>query len=130
MQQILEQTGACFVDEINDTIVGTEPIVASAANPLRISGWAADPRGPRIPEQAWIRLYDRSGGPGLLIDMPRNTERPDVAKALGDPAYAKAGFRLAVSSGQLAPGEYTVAIVQQLGGELAVCTAVGRLSLR
>ena len=129
-QKILEQTGACYVDEINDVIVGADPIIASSAEPLRISGWAADPRGPRIPVQAWVRLYDRGTGPGLLIEMPRNIERPDVAKALGDPAYAKAGFRLALAAGRVAPGEYTVAIVQQLGSELAVCTAVGRLSLR
>jgi len=129
-QKLLEQTSACYVDEINEAIVGAEPIVASSADPLRISGWAADPRRPRIPEQAWIRLFDRSGGPGLLIEIPRNIERPDVAKALGDPVYAKAGFRLALAAGKLAPGEYTVAILQQLGSELAVCTAVGRLSLR
>ena len=129
-QKILEQTGACHIDEINDAIVGADPIVASSADPLRISGWAADPRGPRIPEQAWVRLFDRGGGPGMLIAMQRNVERPDVARAMGDPAYAKTGFRLALAAGQLAPGEYTVAIVQQLGSELAVCTAVGRLSLR
>ena len=129
-QKILEQTGACYVDEINEAIVGAEPIVVASTAALRISGWAADPGGPRIPEQAWIRLYDRGGGPGLLIEMPRNVERPDVARALGDPVYAKAGFRLALAAGKLAPGEYTVAIVQQLGGDLAVCTAVGRLSLR
>ena len=129
-QKLLEQTDACYVDEINDAIVGADPIIASSANPLRIAGWAADPHGPRIPAQAWVRLFDRGGGPGMLIEMPRNVERPDVAKAMGDPAYAKAGFRLAVAAGRLAPGEYTVAIVQQLGSEIAVCTAVGRLSLR
>ena len=129
-QKILEQTSACFVDEINDTIVGADPIVASSADPLRISGWAADPRGPQVPEQAWVRLFDRGGGPGMLIAMQRNVERMDVARAMGDPAYAKTGFRLALAAGQLAPGEYTVAIVQQLGSELAVCSAVGRLSLR
>ncbi len=129
-QKILEQTGACHIDEINDAIVGADPIVASSADPLRISGWAADPRGPRIPEQAWVRLFDRGGGPGMLIAMQRNVERTDVARAMGDAAYAKTGFRLALAAGQLAPGEYTVAIVQQLGSDLAVCTAVGRLSLR
>ena len=111
-------------------IVGADPIIASSADTLRISGWAADPRGPRVPEQAWVRLFDRGGGPGLLVEMPRNTQRPDVAKAMGDPAYGKAGFRLALPAGRLAPGEYTVAIVQQLGNELAVCASVGRLSLR
>lgn len=129
-QKIVEQTGACYIDEINDAIISADPIVASSADPLRISGWAADPRGPRVPEQAWVRLFDRGGGPGMLIAMQRNVERPDVARAMGDPAYAKTGFRLALAAGQLAPGEYTVAIVQQLGSELAVCTAVARLSLR
>ena len=120
----------CFVDEINGTVVGADAIVASAAQTLRIAGWAADPLQPRIPEQAWVRLYDRGGGPGLLLVMPRNTDRPDVARALGHPAYARAGFTLSLEPGQLAPGEYTVAIVQQFGADLAVCAITGRLSLR
>ena len=129
-QQILEQMAGCFVDEINGTVVGADAIVASAAQTLRIAGWAADPLQPRIPEQAWVRLYDRGGGPGLLLVMPRNTDRPDVARALGHPAYARAGFTLSLEPGQLAPGEYTVAIVQQFGADLAVCAITGRLSLR
>ncbi len=128
-QEVLEQNTACSVDEINGTVVRPEPIVASANQPLKISGWAADPRQPRIPEQAWIRLFDRGGGPGLLLDMPRNTNRPDVASALGNALYARAGFVVTIEPGRLAPGEYTVAIVQQLGAIMAVCTATGRLSL-
>ena len=127
--EVLEQNTACSVDEINGTVVRPEPIVASAGQPLRISGWAADPRQPRIPDQAWIRLFDRGGGPGLLLDMPRNTNRPDVASAMGNALYARAGFVVTIEPGRLAPGEYTVAIVQQLGGIMAVCTATGRLSL-
>jgi hypothetical protein len=129
-QQILEQRTACVVDEINEKVVGAETIVASASQPLRIAGWAADPQQPRIPEQAWVRFYDRSGGPGLLLEMPRNTDRPDVAQALGHPAYARAGFRLVLEPGQLAPGEYTVALVQQFGADLAICSSIGRLSLK
>lgn len=128
-QEVLEQSTACSVDEINGTVVRPEPIVASAGQLLKISGWAADPRQPRIPEQAWIRLFDRGGGPGLLLEIPRNTNRPDVATALGNAIYARAGFVVSIEPGRLTPGEYTVAIVQQLGGIMAVCTAVGRLSL-
>lgn len=129
-QEILEQSAACYVDTINDTVIRAEAIIAPAGEQLRITGWAADPRAPRIPEKAWVRLYDRGGGPGLMLEMPRNVDRPDVAKAMGSQLYAKSGFSLVIEPGRTTPGEYTVAIVQQLGDALAVCTAVGRLSLR
>ncbi len=129
-QKILEQSTACYVDTINDSVIHVEPIIAQAGAPLRITGWAADPRAPRIPEKAWVRLYDRGGGPGLMLEMPRNVDRPDVAKAMGSQLYAKSGFSLVVEPGRTTPGEYTVAIVQQLDDVLAVCTSVGRLSLR
>ncbi len=135
-QQLLEQRGACAVEQINGEVVREETIVAAATQPVRVAGWAADPHRPRapdppqIPDKAWIRFYDRGGGPGLLLDMPRNAERPDVARALGHPKYAHAGFRVIVAPGQLRPGDYTVAILQRIGNDLAVCGAIGRLSLR
>jgi hypothetical protein len=135
-QQLLEQREACSVEQINGHSVGEETIFATALQPLRIAGWAADPQRPRapeppqIPQQAWLRFYDRGGGPGLLLDMPRNAERPDVARALGHPAYARAGFRITVEPGRLRPGEYTVAILQVFGADLAICSSIARLSLK
>lgn len=135
-QQILEQRGACAIDQINGRTVGEEAILAEASQPLRVAGWAADPNKPRaaeapnIPERAWIRFYDRNGGPGLLVEMPRNAERPDVARALGHAGYAKAGFRITVEPGRLRPGEYSVSIVQGFGADLAICSSIGRLNLQ
>ena len=134
-QQILEQRGTCAIDQINGRAVGEDTIAAASSQPLRVAGWAADPNKPRapepphIPERAWIRFYERNGGPGLLVDMPRNAERPDVARALGHAGYARAGFRITVDPGRLRPGEYTVAIVQGFGADLAICSSIGRLSL-
>lgn len=135
-QQILEQRDSCSVEQINGRVVGEQTIDTAVSQPLHIAGWAADPQRhrspdqPYIPEHAWIRFYHRGGGPGLLINMPRNTDRPDVARALGHPAYARAGFRITVDPGRLRPGEYTVAILQRFGADLAVCSSIGRLSLR
>ena len=135
-QRILEQRGACAVESINGHVVGEYVIDAAASQPLFVAGWAADPQKlhspepPHIPEAAWIRFYDRGGGPGLLLEMPRNAARPDVARALGHPAYARAGFRVAVDVGRLKAGDYTVSIVQRFGADLAICGAIGRLSLR
>ena len=135
-QQILEQHDACSIDQINGRAIGEDAIVAAAAQPLRVAGWAADPRRPRppepprIPEQAWIRFFNRGGGAGLLVEMPRNAERPDVARSLGHPGYARAGFRITVEPGRLRAGDYTVAIVQRFGVDLAVCSTIGRLNLR
>ena len=135
-QRILEQRGACAVDSINGHAVGEHVIDATASQALFVAGWAADPQKPhspeppQIPSAAWIRFYDRGGGPGLLIEMPRNAARPDVARALGHPAYARAGFRVTLDPGRLKAGDYTVSIVQRIGADLAICGAIGRLSLR
>ena len=129
-RRMIAQTRACAVETINDASAHDQPIAVAQAEALRISGWAADPRAARIPEKAWIRLYGNRGGPGLLIDLARNAERPDVARSLGDPAYANAGFRLELAPGRLPTGDYTVAIIQQLGDELAVCQAMAKLRIR
>ena len=129
-RRMIVQTRACAVDTINEASARDQPIAVSQAKALRIAGWAADPHAARIPEKAWIRLYGSSGGPGLLIDLPRNTERLDVARSLGDPAYARAGFRVELAPGRLPTGDYTVAIIQQLGEELAVCQAMAKLRIR
>ncbi len=129
-RKVIAQTRVCAVDSINNAAARDLPIAVAQSEALKIEGWAADPRAARIPEKAWIRLYGSSGGPGLLIDLPRNTDRPDVARTLGDPAYVKAGFRVELAPGRLPTGDYTVAIIQQLGEELAVCQTAGKLRIR
>lgn len=135
-QLLLEQRGACAIDQLNSQAVGEGSVDATTAQTLTVTGWAADPNQPRageppnIPERAWVRFYDRAGGPGLLVSIKRNLERRDVARALGHPGYAKAGFRISVAPGQLRAGEYTVSILQAIGNDLAVCSSIGRLQLR
>ena len=135
-QQLLQQLGACNIEQINGELVREYSVEIPASQAVQVTGWATDPHKsrnaepPRIPEEAWLRFYDRGGGPGLLVNMARNSERPDVARALGHPAHAKAGFRVTVEPGQLQPGEYSVAIVQRIGSNLAVCSSTARLRLK
>ncbi len=135
-QQLLQQLGACNIEQINGELVREYSVEIPALQAVQVIGWATDPHKsrnaepPRIPEEAWLRFYDRSGGPGLLVNMPRNSERPDVARALGHPAHAKAGFRVTVEPGRLQPGEYSVAILQRIGTNLAVCSSTARLRLK
>lgn len=135
-QQLLQQLGACNIEQINGELVREYSVEIPALQAVQVIGWATDPHKsrnaepPRIPEEAWLRFYDRGGGPGLLVNMPRNSERPDVARALGHPAHAKAGFRVTVEPGRLQPGEYSVAILQRIGTNLAVCSSTARLRLK
>ncbi|MFN0160860.1 MAG: hypothetical protein ACKVQQ_06495 [Burkholderiales bacterium] len=135
-QLLLEQRGACAIDQINQQAVGEESVTIQASQPLTVTGWAADPNQPRpgvapnIPERAWVRFWDRAGGPGLLVEVQRNLERRDVARALGHPGYAKAGFRVSVPPGRLRASDYTVSVLQVIGADLAVCSSIGRLQLR
>lgn len=134
-QQILEQRHACALERVNDIRVDAEVMRLPASLEITVSGWASDPVGlmgreePRVPAEAWLRFYARGGGPGLLLPVQRNVERADLARALGHPAHAKSGFRLILAPGQLRPGEYSAAILQRFGADIAVCQSTARLLL-
>jgi len=57
-------------------------------NQIEFSGWAADVKNAHLPEAIKIFL-DRK----LLYSGSCNVDRPDVAKAYGNPALKRAGFR-------------------------------------
>jgi hypothetical protein len=133
-QRLLEQPTDCRLERINDHPVGEDWIELPSREALRVTGWAVDPlrdalRGPPVvPPQAWLRIYQR-GGAGLLLPLQRLAARKDAAQIpRTGPEFAGA-FAVTVESGRLKSGDYSVAIVQRLDNDLAVCISLGRMRL-
>jgi hypothetical protein len=128
--RVVEQLAGCNLDTVNGKNVGSEPIRLAQGSALRVTGWAADPRFRNVPAQAWLHMSSTQVVESITIEMPRNAERPDVARTLGVPAYAKSGFDLPLEAKHLPAGDYTVSIIQLVAGELLVCKSMARISLR
>lgn len=128
--QLLEQLQGCSMDMINGVVIGREPSTATRGQPVRVTGWAVDPRERNIPARAWIRLAAITRDGGVTADVVRNVERPDVAQVLGDEAYRQSGFDIQVGTADLPAGDYIVGIVQQAGDAMLICQSMARLTLR
>ena len=124
------QVGNCSVDLINTKMIGVEPFTATSGAELEVVGWAADPANASVPERAWVQLSAINTPHGMIAALPRNVDRPDVASALGDPRYAKAGFSVKVSTRNFPPGDYILSVLQQVGPDVMVCALRPRVTLR
>lgn len=78
---------------INDHLTGRVDVVVLNGAIYSIGGWAADTHVGR-PADEIVLVID---GVSVLVSAP-NVTRPDVAKALGDPAYEDSGYGLEVAA--------------------------------
>ncbi len=124
------QVANCSVDLINTKLIGVEPFTATSGAELEVVGWAADPANASVPDRAWVQLSAINTPHGMIAALPRNVDRPDVARALGDPRYAKAGFSVKVSTRNFPPGDYILSVLQQVGPDVMVCALRPRVTLR
>ena len=124
------QVGNCSVDQINTKLIGVEPFMATSGAELEVVGWAADPANASVPDRAWVQLSAINTPHGMIAALPRNVDRPDVARALGDPRYARAGFSVKVSTRNFPPGDYILSVLQQVGPDVMVCALRPRVTLR
>lgn len=92
-------------------------LLAVAGRRLRIAGWAFAPGVDCEGEKASaaIALVDEAGRAAYFAPLPERTPRPDVARALGPGAPARAGFAAILRCEGVAPGRYEVAILQRSG---------------
>ena len=77
---------------------GPSRLTFPRGTPLSIYGWAVD-TGAHRPSSAVYATLD-----GVVLPARGNVVRDDVAAALGDPAYALAGFELDIATAGLPPG--------------------------
>ncbi|GET42986.1 hypothetical protein [Microseira wollei] len=89
-----------FFDTVNESI-GPKHEVAKTAT-VKIAGWAFLPGKNKIPERVIITLADNKTVVAVAdVKLPR----PDVAKALNNPAYKSSGWDVTINASALPPGK-------------------------
>lgn len=108
----------CSIDKINAQAAAGQAVNVEAGRDIRFTGWISD-AAKQVPAKFTIVLagpqtYGVSGVAGI--------SRPDVARALGSPALAKAGFNVSATLGSVAVGKYSVYFIEDANGKPARCT--------
>jgi hypothetical protein len=120
----LEPAGAgalvvpCAIDKINAQPAAGRVVNVEAGRDIHLTGWISD-AAKQVPAKFTIVL---SGPATYGVDAVAGISRPDVARALGSPALAKAGFNVSATLGSVAVGKYAVQILEDANGKPARCT--------
>lgn len=113
----------CAIDKINSQLA--THVVNVAGSEVRIEGWISDP-SLAVPADFDVLLV----GDGVYRAPGKaGVRRPDVAKALGSPALANAGFNLVASMGEVPAGEYSMSLIQGDGAQAARCDTKARVAV-
>lgn len=108
----------CAIDKINAQPAAGRVVNVEAGRDIRFTGWISDATK-QVPSKFTIVL----AGPGTYgVSGVAGISRPDVARALGSPALAKAGFNVSATLGSVAVGKYAVYFVEDASGKPARCT--------
>lgn len=122
--------GACAIDTINN-VVTRSTVISKAAGRLSVTGWAVNIESSAVPEMVIMRLtginndkifYANTSGPVVL--------RPDVAKALNNPAFENSGFNITAGLDEVPPGSYTLELLQPTANNLLVCPDKGLVEIK
>ena len=89
-----------FFDKVNNSSALTHEV--SRAAPIQVSGWAFV-SGERKPADVVLITYGDNNT--LVATAPVNLDRPDVAKALKNPAYKNSGWNATFNASTLPTGK-------------------------
>lgn len=81
------------------------PVPILQGGPVPVSGWAVDE-----PAQASASVVFVTIDGSLHIPASYGSDRPDIAAALGIPAYGRSGFTAVIDPDRLTPGKHTMTI--------------------
>lgn len=113
----------CALDTINGQQARGQAVTVVTGGEARFRGWVADPKR-RVPDAFTIILAgETSYGAAAKAGNPRK----DVARATRIKSLANSGFDVTAQLAQVAPGEYTVGLLQANGGQTAYCATMARL---
>jgi hypothetical protein len=97
--------------------------------PLELWGWAYNEAAGSVPKDVSIELISSSGGVAMTAPLNRSS-RPDVAKAFAKKDLEMAGFNGVADIKTLAPGVYTVKIIQQEGKTRLACASPTKFNVQ
>ena len=118
---------ACYIDLINDT-PPTQLISVRRQWGVHILGWTADTSDRVAAGELYVELASSAGL--HYWAKAHRYERPDVAKAFGNPALSGSGFTLSAVLQSLAPGVYRVKLVLLNGSHARECDPMRQLDIQ
>ena len=102
-----------------DAIDGKPPgLIARTSRPLFL-GWAADSATKSVPPSVMLVL---KGAQDFAVQAPTGYPRNDVAQATKQPAFARSGFSVQADLAAVTPGQYSVTILEPVGGQTIACS--------
>jgi hypothetical protein len=119
-----EKTTTCNLDAIDD-MPTTELTRVTRGEPSTLVGWAANGADRTVPP---VVIMELAGDTDFYTPATRATPRPDVAAAQKVPAFLYSGYDVVASFRDVAPGTYSVKILQiGRSGKSLVCTPQRRI---
>ena len=121
----MTQTGACSLENVvnmadNSLNPGDVPnsYKVGTGNAYKMIGFATNVDAGTVPKTIRIVL---SGAQVYSIDSVTGSERPDVATFFKKPALANAGYQADAAFDDVAPGEYSVLLIETDGPAPIAC---------
>jgi hypothetical protein len=102
----LPATTAHAIDTVNERAVPVNRVVeVEAKSTVRIAGWAVDSEARRPAAEVWVSVGDKE------LPTLHGGDRPDVARALKQPASRHSGFEAVFSAEALGVGRHVVSFM-------------------
>jgi hypothetical protein len=110
-------TSDCSLDRTSGRD-GRDGARLARARGVLFGGWIADRGRASAPDSLSVVLR---GTADYIVDGSNGAVRPDVAAALGNADFERAGFNLGADLDQVAPGDYRVHLVAHYGDASTAC---------
>lgn len=125
---VAKQFTRCAIERINgEKPVKGQPIALPLGKDLSVSGWIADPL---LHTPARFLLVLRSPRGTYATNATAGRKRADVASALKSELLADAGYLSLKPLAVVAPGEYSVSLLQFADGQYVTCGSAARVTVQ
>lgn len=106
----------CGVDQVNNNFARGAAL--DHLGTALFDGWVGDKTTGKIPATLWLAL---DGADDFYVTASTGKDRPDVAAALHNPAFARSGFEVTAYLIGVPVGDYRVTIYYRIEGREMVC---------
>lgn len=120
--------GICIIDSINGEITNSRAV--SKKSPLSVSGWIVNDKNNSVSQTVALKLTGVNRKDIFYAYTSGRLSRPDVAKAINNPAFENAGFNLTSNLDEVPPGSYTLELIQPDADNLLVCPNQGFIEIK
>ena len=119
---------ACAIDNVIGAVPQEGTWVAPRSTQLIPQGWAGDPIKSTNSSEIFLELVDSQNNVIKTVMSRSDFNRPDVAKAYGNPTMEYTGFNIDFGVIE-APGDYSIVIGNVNTGQVQICTTPFKLKI-